>query len=38
LKTIVDCRIETKPDDPHLTSPWSGGGISSDTDFNVTAY
>src|SRR5216683_3635178 len=38
LKTIVDCRIETKPDDPHLTSPWSGGGISSDTDFNVTAH
>src|SRR6266851_3457013 len=24
LKTIVNCRIETKPDDPHLTSPWSG--------------
>src|SRR6266851_10012331 len=38
LKTIVDCRIETKPDDPHLTSPWSGGGISSDTDLNVTGH
>ncbi len=46
LRTLMACNVEndsdlssrTKAVDPHLTSPWSGGGISGDTDFNVTGH